>query len=97
MLDILLGYGITYSDYYMPWGLSQAGTSTSIQAGAAQTCILPPIGCRSTIIGGRDLKIVVDWMALLSLFKVDGEISANPKSIAAIKSTSIKVNQDRNC
>ncbi len=91
MLDLLLGYGISYSDYYTGWNetIGADGKAThyinftsSILTGGASTCILPPLGGRSETIGGSDLKIVVDWMGMLGLLGGDGALKANPKSIS---------------
>ncbi|NBU76816.1 MAG: hypothetical protein EBS30_16635, partial [Planctomycetes bacterium] len=91
MLDLLLGYGISYSDYYTGWNetIGADGKATqyinftsSILTGGASTCILPPLGGRSATIGGSDLKIVVDWMGMLGLLGGDGALKANPKSIS---------------
>lgn len=95
MLDLLLGYGISYSDYYTGWNTTTGADgkpadyinyTTSILTGGATTCILPPLGGRSATIGGSDLKIVVDWMGMLALLGGDGAITANPKSISIGKS-----------
>lgn len=95
MLDLLLGYGISYSDYYTGWNTTTGADgkpadyinyTTSILTGGATTCILPPLGGRSATIGGSDLKIVVDWMGMLALLGGDGAITANPKSISKGKS-----------